>query len=34
MLDSYDFIKSVLDASTDSIMVLDTSGEIVFANHN
>jgi diguanylate cyclase (GGDEF)-like protein len=34
VLDSYDFIKSVLDASTDSIMVLDTSGEIVFANHN
>ena len=27
MLDSYDFIKSVLDASTDSIMVLDTSGK-------
>ncbi|MFQ3255856.1 MAG: diguanylate cyclase (GGDEF)-like protein [Porticoccaceae bacterium] len=33
-LDSYDFVKSVLDASTDSIVVLEAGGEVVFANHH
>jgi diguanylate cyclase (GGDEF)-like protein len=28
----YDFIKSVLDVSTDSIVVLEASGEVIFAN--
>ena len=32
MPDSYDFIKSVLDVSTDSIVVIEASGEVVFAN--
>jgi len=30
--DRYDFIKSVLDVSTDSIVVLEASGDVVFAN--
>ena len=32
MPDRYDFIKSVLDVSTDSIVVLEASGDVVFAN--
>ncbi len=34
MTDNYDFLKAVVDATTDSIVVIEPNGDFVFTNHS
>ena len=34
MIKSHDFIKAVLDTASEGIVVIDSEGDIQFANHS